>query len=246
MEFVFFLLMLMGIMYFLYISFFKEILQKYGFFDYLRGRRAAKNIPEETYYEQVAAELRQGYRHEGLWLKAREQAGGNMSAAESFYIKLRIAAMKHNVSDRIAKNSTAIIACTQCKTNLRIPVGKLLVVHCPKCAHEIFVDSHWKISVKEFYDVSDLLIGRIGRLGYIFSFLFLAFIFADLFGSEGKGFHLILATVASLAVSLARIRDIGISSWNLVYCFIPGLNVLFAIYLAIKSGTPGRNQYGMP
>jgi DNA-directed RNA polymerase subunit RPC12/RpoP len=252
MEFIFLLLVLAGVMYLLYILFFKETLRKSGFFDYLRGKRASENIPEETYYEQVATELRQGRRHEGIWLKACAEASGNIEAVESLYIKLRVAAMKKDVSDKIVKNTTAIISCTQCKTNLRIPVGKLLEVRCPKCTHEMFVDSRWEIKVKEFYIPSDFLIGRMGRLKYIFLYLLaciMSGVFASLSRPGGQDIYLFLslgAILSTVALSLARIRDIGISTWNLFYCFIPGLCFLFAIYLAIKPGTPGRNQYGMP
>lgn len=247
------LLLLAVLLPLLYFLFFKEMLYNLGFFDYLRGRHAVKSISEEAYYEQVHAELRQGMRREGLWMKAWSDSGGDRERAEALYIKYRVDAMKEAVKTK-AVNDFEIIHCTGCNTKLRIPLGKRLDVRCPKCKHEFLVDSRDGIDIREFYNESELLVKRIGRATFVilYAILIVADIFAAAYFNENwmqierSGLLMIFfcEIYFSFHLVIGRVRDIGISSWNALYCIVPGLNILFLLFLSIKPGTPGRNQYG--
>ena len=49
---------------------------------------------EEDLYEVIAAELKDGVKKDGLWIKAISKAGGDKSRTESEYIKLRLQSLK--------------------------------------------------------------------------------------------------------------------------------------------------------
>ena len=61
-----------------------------GLFDKLKNQSAIDRMVEEQLYEQVATELRNGIKRDGLWLKSLEKSNGNEVKAKSIYIKYRI------------------------------------------------------------------------------------------------------------------------------------------------------------
>lgn len=52
---------------------------------------------EESLFQQVADEIGQGIRREGLWAKALANAQGSPELARSLYIKLRVQALKDEI-----------------------------------------------------------------------------------------------------------------------------------------------------
>lgn len=52
---------------------------------------------EEKIYAQVAIELSEGIRHDGIWLKALSNSDGNEEDANKLYIKYRVQSIKDNL-----------------------------------------------------------------------------------------------------------------------------------------------------
>ncbi len=250
--------------------FIRDILQRAGVLNYVRGRNAASKIPEEAYYEQASAEIRKGNLREGLWTKAWAESGGDTTKAQAHYIKLRVATMKDEVARKFSEEANAqrggqsdsktIVLCSQCQASLRLPMGKLLDTRCPRCSHEFRVDTRNGVHVEEFNDVSSLLVGRIGRLRF-FSYWFglsVSSLIISIAVKEGglsdpsfspPNFSLALiagVTILYFNVIIARIRDIGHSSWLAILAGVPGVNFLLIFYLLVKPGIPNRNHYGQP
>lgn len=57
-------------------------------------KEAAARLAEEALYEQVAAEIAEGMRRDGLWAKAIVQSGGSEELARVAYIELRVQSLK--------------------------------------------------------------------------------------------------------------------------------------------------------
>ena len=53
---------------------------------------------DEALYSAIAQEMEDGVRHNGLWLKALEQAEGNKERQVAEYIKLRVQSLKDDIS----------------------------------------------------------------------------------------------------------------------------------------------------
>jgi uncharacterized membrane protein YhaH (DUF805 family) len=47
-----------------------------------------------------------------------------------------------------------------------------------------------------------------------------------------------------LAVSVRRFHDSSKNGWNLLWFFVPVLGWLYLLYLVVRRGTPGPNNYG--
>jgi hypothetical protein len=62
---------------------------------------AARQIPEEAYFEMVGDELRRGIVRNGLWLKAMADSGGDEKRATAAYTRLRVASMRQEAAARI-------------------------------------------------------------------------------------------------------------------------------------------------
>ena len=241
-------------------------LEKRGFLGYLRGRKAATRIPDEVYYEQAADEIRKGQILKGLWAKAWSEAEGNENKAQALYIKLRVAAMKDEVARKVADDPTPastdaagkiMIACPRCDGNLRLPADKVLDVRCPKCMNEFRVDTNLPVTYLPFEDVSGQLVSRLGRFKFFFYSAgnLIAAIVLGVMVEKGEmppglppwnwtTTAIILISVFYYILLVARIRDVGKSSWTAVYGAIPGLNLLLFLYLFVVPGMPGRNRYG--
>ncbi|MDC0404224.1 hypothetical protein OAM26_04245 [Porticoccaceae bacterium] len=63
-------------------------------FEKFRRTSAAARLLEEQLYEQVAMELSQGQRRNGLWAKAIASSDGSEEKAKSLYIEYRVQSIK--------------------------------------------------------------------------------------------------------------------------------------------------------
>ena len=67
-------------------------------FDKFKKLNVAHRKTDEALYSAVAQEMEDGVRHNGLWLKALEQAEGNKEKQIAEYIKLRAQSLKDDIS----------------------------------------------------------------------------------------------------------------------------------------------------
>lgn len=67
---------------------------------------AVGRLVEEQLYEQVAIELAQGYRREGLWTKALADGHGDESKAKGLYIKYRVRSLSDDAEIVAALSDT--------------------------------------------------------------------------------------------------------------------------------------------
>ena len=67
-------------------------------FDKFKKLNVAHRKTDEALYSAVAQEMGDGVRHNGLWLKALEQAEGNKEKQIAEYIKLRVQSLKDDIS----------------------------------------------------------------------------------------------------------------------------------------------------
>ena len=81
---------------------------KFGFFDRIRGESAIGRVEKNKLFEQVATELANGEKNEGLWLQALTAADGDEAKTNSEYIKLRVQAIKDE--NQIAVYSQNLLA----------------------------------------------------------------------------------------------------------------------------------------
>jgi hypothetical protein len=65
-----------------------------SFFDKLRQTTALSRLHEESLYEKVSQELKQGMRREGLWAKALADSDGVEERVKALYIKYRVQSIK--------------------------------------------------------------------------------------------------------------------------------------------------------
>ena len=65
-----------------------------NFSDWISGARLVARFRmkrnDECFYEQVAEELKNEFKKEGLWLKALTKCGGNLEKTKYIYIKWRV------------------------------------------------------------------------------------------------------------------------------------------------------------
>jgi hypothetical protein len=66
-------------------------------FGKLKNTTVANRKSDEMLYSVVAAEMADGVRYEGLWLKAVQLSAGDQQKQHSEYIKLRIQSLKDDV-----------------------------------------------------------------------------------------------------------------------------------------------------
>ena len=67
-------------------------------FDKVKKKTLAHRKADEALYSFVAQEMEEGIRHNGLWLKALEQANGNEQKQVAAYIKLRVQSLRDDAS----------------------------------------------------------------------------------------------------------------------------------------------------
>jgi uncharacterized membrane protein YhaH (DUF805 family) len=97
-------------------------------------------------------------------------------------------------------------------------------------------------------------IGRAGRQAYWFFWavpsVLLGIVLGVIAHFTEHAISLLLLLLApaflwsSVAVSVKRLHDIGMSGWWTILCFIPYLNLVAAIVLGLISGKTGANAYG--
>lgn len=67
-------------------------------FDKFKKMNIGHRKNDEAIYSIIAQEMEDGFKNNGLWLKALEQADGNKEKQVAEYIKLRVRSLKDNVS----------------------------------------------------------------------------------------------------------------------------------------------------
>ena len=233
-----------------------------GIKGFISGRRAAQQISDEAYYEQVSVELRSGQIREGIWAQALAQADGNESRAQAIYMKLRVAAMKDEVARRFADggseqsgtSESVVVDCPKCNGKLRLPGGKLLDAKCPKCEYRFRVDTTRDMKGLDSPEIDGHWIGRIGRLaflGWIAVQFAVGIILTVLINEKALQpnlavsiFFIVAAVVFSQTVFIARLRDANKPEWISFTGLIPYVNLLLIFYLLVVPGSKGINRNG--
>jgi uncharacterized membrane protein YhaH (DUF805 family) len=57
---------------------------------------------------------------------------------------------------------------------------------------------------------------------------------------------LLVYGVIGLSLVIRRLQDIGWNGWLALVGIIPLVNIIFALIILFKAGTPGNNKYGVP
>lgn len=121
----------------------------------VKARMAARQIPDEAYFEMAGEEVARGTVRKGLWVKALSEALGDEKKAGAIYIRLRVHAMRQEAAAAIRQASDRkfatenfapvaeavpeqkiVLSCPQCAGRLRVASSKLLDVTCPHCQAE--------------------------------------------------------------------------------------------------------------
>ena len=104
--------------------------------------------------------------------------------------------------------------------------------------------------------------GRLNRFPY-FKYLILlwlaSFVFGAVFSFAGAiltgttdsmltviptGVFSMCTSVGSIMIGIRRLHDLDKSGWFMLVILIPFVNLIFALYLLLASGTAGQNRYG--
>ena len=103
--------------------------------------------------------------------------------------------------------------------------------------------------------------GRFGRLSYIAWSVLTGFVIAVIagfvLGTIGATNHArppiaglwvpqIATVVVGLLFAMRRLHDFEASGWWSVLLFVPFINFIFGLFLAIKAGSEGPNRFGPP
>ena len=68
------------------------------------------------------------------------------------------------------------------------------------------------------------------------------------FYTSGAGIFMLALMLVSLIITLIffirRLHDINMSGWWSILAFIPLVNIIFGIYVLVKKGTEGSNNFG--
>jgi len=105
-------------------------------FKRIRRGSAATRLLEEMLYKQVAQELRQGIRRDGLWAMAIANSSGVEEEARALYIRYRVQSIKDEleISEALAEEELASIA-----KRKRILTSNPDYVLCPACNFEQWI-----------------------------------------------------------------------------------------------------------
>jgi len=243
--------------------FLRQWLETTGLLGVVKARIAAHQIPDEAYYEQASKEIHNGNVREGLWAQAWAEAEGDKTKAQAIYIRLRAQSIKREVASDNggqyqAAGAKTIVPCPRCGTKLRMPVGKLLDVHCSKCDHDFRVDTAQENHLEDFPERADQIIGRIGRLQFLWltlATMFAGIVVSVLINEGGLAEPLfvppnfttlvIAASICfNLAIIIARLHDADKSGWWSLIALIPFVYLLVVFYLLVVPGKPYRNRFG--
>ena len=111
---------------------------------------------------------------------------------------------------------------------------------------EMFFNIKGRLNRKNYFLYSLAL----GVVSFIITFV-LGFFVILISGSEDsflmKAFETAIYFVwfiSYLTLATRRLHDLDKKEWLIILNLIPGINLLFALYLLFFPGTPGRNQYG--
>lgn len=63
-------------------------------------------------------------------------------------------------------------------------------------------------------------------------------------GFEAQVLAYLLFSPVWIWVGVGRLHDMGRGGWWLVFSFIPGINVLFNLFMLVGPPTPGANRFG--
>lgn len=118
----------------------------------VKAKLAARQIPDEAYYEMAGEEVARGAIRQGLWVQAMSEALGDEKKAGAIYIRLRVQTMRQEAAASIRQASdreyhrdkldTAdvempehkiVISCPQCAGRLRVAADRHLEITCPHC-----------------------------------------------------------------------------------------------------------------
>lgn len=118
----------------------------------VQAHYAARQIPDEAYYEMAGEEVARGTLRKGLWMKALSEALGDEKKAGAIYIRLRVQAMRQEAAaairqasdrpftdnsfepvDQVVPERKTVISCPQCTGRLRVAASKHLDITCPHC-----------------------------------------------------------------------------------------------------------------
>lgn len=104
--------------------------------------------------------------------------------------------------------------------------------------------------------------GRLNRYPYFKYMIILwlaSFLFGFVFGFLGTfltgdpdsmltviptGVFSLCTSVGIIMIGIRRLHDLDKSGWFMLIVLIPFVNIIFALYLLLASGTVGYNQYG--
>jgi len=105
-------------------------------FKKIQRNAAASRLLEEKLFEQVALELSEGKRRNGLWAKALANCDGNEKKAKSLYIRYRVQSIKDEaeILEVVAEEKKMKI-----KTDPRIPTKDPEYILCHKCKFEQWI-----------------------------------------------------------------------------------------------------------
>jgi len=97
--------------------------------------------------------------------------------------------------------------------------------------------------------------GRYNRAKYILATLFVTVIlFLVLIVSvssspssykEIEGPFLLISFVIFSPITVKRLHDLDKSGWYYLFFIVPGLNIIFGLFILFKKGTQGPNKYGL-
>ncbi len=125
---------------------------KLGAAKVVKAKLAARQIPDEAYYEMAGEEVARGAIRQGLWVQAMSEALGDEKKASAIYIRLRVQTMRQEAaasirqasdrqyssnkldpSDMVMPERKIVISCPQCAGKLRVAAEKHLEITCPHC-----------------------------------------------------------------------------------------------------------------
>jgi Zn finger protein HypA/HybF involved in hydrogenase expression len=121
----------------------------------VKAKLAARQIPDEAYYEMAGEEVARGAIRQGLWVQAMSEALGDEKKASAIYIRLRVQTMRQEAAASIrqaadrqysgnkldpidveAPEKKIVISCPQCAGKLRVKADRHLDITCPHCRAE--------------------------------------------------------------------------------------------------------------
>ena len=140
---------------------------------------------------------------------------------------------------------------------------KLKAVICRFCKHE-YNEAEVKKTIQEFEERKDKIaaqddfttslqpyyIPRRTRISFVLIYLMVllfGFIYGEYFVKEIDLNTIILVIIMMMIQfynSIGRLHDIDYNGWWILLSFVPGINILFILFLSFYPGFKGSNKYG--